>query len=425
MLSPSLAPREVVYERPWLYPKQEHAIFYPTDPEKHLARFSLIEASTKSGKTLGCVLWLFEQALLGKRGQNYWWVAPVYTQAKIAYTRMRDYYPSGTFSSNESDLKLTIVASGAIVWFKTGEKPDNLFGEDVHAAVIDEASRMREEAWHAIRTTLTATRGPARIVGNVKGRKNWFYAMARRAEAGAPELSYHKITASDAVEAGVLVAGEVESARHEMPTQVFRELFEAIPSDDGGNPFGLAAISLCVGPISQDTPVVWGWDLAKHVDWTVGIALDRQNRVCRFERFQLPWDATMSRILLATGSVPALVDSTGVGDPILEMLQKRGPRFEGYGFTQASKQKLMEGLAVAIQGGGLSFPDGPIRRELEDFEYVYTRTGVSYGAPEGFHDDCVCALSLAVMHASRAVVPLVVTKEFTHALDGLTRRRRA
>ena len=37
--------------------------------------------------------------------------------------------------------------------------PDSLYGEDVYGAVIDEASRMKEDAWVAIQSTLTATRG--------------------------------------------------------------------------------------------------------------------------------------------------------------------------------------------------------------------------------------------------------------------------
>jgi hypothetical protein len=41
------------------------------------------------------------------------------------------------------------------------------------------------------------------------------------------------------------------------------------------------------------------------------------------------------------------------------------------------------------------YPDGVIRRELESFEYVYSRTGIRYSAPEGFHDDAVCALAQA------------------------------
>jgi hypothetical protein len=31
---------------------------------------------------------------------------------------------------------------------------------------------MKEDAWTAIQSTLTATRGPVRIIGNVKGKKN-------------------------------------------------------------------------------------------------------------------------------------------------------------------------------------------------------------------------------------------------------------
>jgi len=123
-------------------------------------------------------------------------------------------------------------------------------------------------------------------------------------------------------------------------------------------------------------------------------------RFAALKGFQKPWDDAIGQIIRLTDGCAALVDSTGVGDPILEMLQKKSSRFEGYNFTSASKQKLMEGLAVAIQSHTITFPDGPLRKELENFEYEYTRTGVRYSAPEGFHDDCVCSLSLAVMHNS-------------------------
>src|SRR3954452_20735741 len=74
---------EFDWERADLYPKQEAAIFEPK-------RISVIEASTKSGKTEGCIVWLMEMAMSGKNGANYWWVAPVSTQASIAFGRMRD-----------------------------------------------------------------------------------------------------------------------------------------------------------------------------------------------------------------------------------------------------------------------------------------------------------------------------------------------
>lgn len=387
-----MATTTIRYDRPWLYPKQREGIFCRE-------RYGLIEASTKSGKTVGCMAWLLEHALSGWAGRNYWWVAPVYPQAKIAFRRMKLGLPRSLYQANEGELWIRLI-NGAVIWFKSAEKPDNLYGEDVYAVVLDEATRMREESFHAVRSTLTATRGPLRIIGNVKGRKNWAFKMARRAEAGEPDMHFARITCYDAVQAGVITQAEVEDARRQLPESVFKELYETVPSDEGANPFGMAAIMRCtVGWYSTQPVHVWGIDLAKSVDWTVAIGLDRQGRVSAWERFQKPWNDTIETLRRVIGPRPALIDSTGVGDPILEALQRQtGTNAEGFVFTAQGKQQLMEGLAHAIQSELIRFPSGPIKDELESFEYTYTARGVRYSAPEGMHDDCVCALALAVRH---------------------------
>lgn len=376
------------YVRPWLYQGQKEALFCPE-------RYAICEASTKSGKTLGALVWITEQAMQGKAGRNYWWVAPIFPQAKIAFRRLKRALPQEVYTANESELTVTL-GNGAVIWFKSGENPDSLYGEDVWAAVVDEATRVKEEAWHALRSTLTATNGPVRIIGNVKGRKNWAYAMARRAESGEAGMHYAKITAHDAIQAGVLKPEEIEDAKRHLPESVFRELYLAEPSDDEGNPFGLQAIRQCISPLSIAPAHGYGVDLAKSVDYTVVLGLDNSGCTSHFDRFQMPWQETMGRIEAAVGSTRALIDSTGVGDPIVEALRRKKPNFQGYHFTQPSKQQLMEGLAVAIQNGNVRFPLGQIVSELESFEYEYTRTGVRYAAMEGLHDDCVCALALAV-----------------------------
>ena len=395
---------EIIYERPSLYAAQLNAIFAD-------CRYSVIEASTKAGKTWGCVVWLFEQALLkGKQGRHFWWVAPTYAQAKIAFRRMMLAISGNVAVANESEMSITLL-NGARIWFKTGEKPNALYGEDVFACVIDEASRCREEAWHAIRSTLTATKGPVRIIGNVKGRKNWAYVMARRAQAGAPDMQYHKLTWRDAVAAGIMDLAEVEDARRQLPENVFRELFETEPSDDGGNPFGLDAIRACVvDALSENAVAVWGWDLGKHQDWTVGIGLDAKGTMARLVRFQKPWRETKRLIVEHTKGRPALVDSTGVGDPIVEDLQSSGGAFEGFNFNQRSKQQLMEGLAVAIQSREIGLTEGPVLNELETFEYEFTRTGIRYSAPFGLHDDCVCSLALAKKKLGAKTAPFASSR---------------
>lgn len=402
-------PGDFEYLRPHLYKAQQEAIFDAKDAAGNLARYALIEASTKAGKTAGCMAWLIEQAMInGGENRNFWWIAPVYGQAKIAWRRIKFGLTKGTFTANEQDLWIKLP-NGAVIWFKSGEKPDNLYGEDVYAAVIDEASRVREDSWYALRSTITATNGPVRFIGNVKGRKNWFFSMCRKAQAGEPGYAYRKLTAYDAVDGGILDLAEVESAKRDLPPNVFNELYLAIPSDDGGNPFGLSNIAKCVVPdLSPEKTIAAGIDLAKSHDWTVVIGLDEANgAVTGFERWQSPWRLTIRRITELVEGIPTLVDSTGVGDPVLEELQalRDDHEMEGYVFSSASKQRLMEGLAVAIQSEDVHFPDGPIKAELDNFEFEYTRTGVRYSAPEGYHDDCVMALALAV-EMRRRVAPM-------------------
>ena len=363
------------------------------------ARYTVTEAATKTGKTASHVIWLLEEALKLKANQNVWWVAPVFSQSEIAFNRMRHQVTRrDLFKVNESKLQLTLP-TGAVIQFKSAEKPDNLFGEDVFAAVFDEFTRAREESWFALRSTLTSTHGKCKFIGNVKGKKNWGYKMGQRAKNGEPDYEYHKITAYDAArypELTGMTIQEIDQAKRDLPEYVFNELYLAEANDDAANPFGIDKIRMNVTVMSLDEPICFGVDLAKSTDWTVIIGLDKMGRVSYFERFQKDWQQTQHRVIEVIGKKPAKIDSTGVGDPIVEEIQRLCPRAEGIKFTNQSKQQLMEGLAVAIQKGDVRYPQGMIVDELEQFEFHYSNFAVKYSAPQGVHDDCVCALALAV-----------------------------
>ena len=73
-------------------------------------RFTVVEASTKTGKTASHIVWLFEQAIKGEEGQEFWWVAPVYRQAEIAYKRMkRQISDKSIFTGNASKLIIKFI----------------------------------------------------------------------------------------------------------------------------------------------------------------------------------------------------------------------------------------------------------------------------------------------------------------------------
>lgn len=384
---------------PYLYPKQRAMVYDP-------ARLVVAACSTKSGKTIACLTWLMDLALSDAEGKTYLWIAPIFPQAEIAFTRLERRMLKAdpqkrVWDSNKSKMWVRLGASRIV--FKGSDDPDSIYGADYAAAVIDEASRCREEAFFAVRSTLTATRGPIRIIGNVKGRKNWAYQLGQRAKAGEAGMAYHTLTAMDAVDGGVLTEQDVSDAKRDLPDAVFKELYFNEPTEDGSNPFGMQHIAACVAPESDEPPVVFGVDLAKKVDWTVCIGLDASGCVADFDRWQgVDWSDTEDRICGTIGTVPALVDETGLGGPVMDRLRRRGADVEGFTFTPRSKQELLAQLAVAIQQGRVRFPDGPIRAELESMEYEHTASGVRYASPDGSHDDCVMGLALAVRKQDKA-----------------------
>jgi hypothetical protein len=92
---------------------------------------------------------------------------------------------------------------------------------------------------------------------------------------------------------------------------------------------------------------------------------------------------------------PAAIDSTGVGDPVVEKIQRSCPKVLGVKFTSTNKQQMMEQLTGDVHSGLIGFPEGIIADEMRNFEFEYTATGMKYSAPSGLHDDAVCALALA------------------------------
>lgn len=401
----------MIVQLPQLYGPQHDAFFGDF-------LIGVCEATTKGGKTVGALTWQISEILKDTLKLNHWWLAPWYQTTNIAYTRAKRMLTredgSTVFEKCNDSERWIMFRNGSKWWFKSAEKPDTLYGEDVGSAVLDEFTRMREESFHAVLSTLTATHGKLRAIGNVKGR-GWGYTLAREAERGTDGMVYTKITADDAIAHGVLDREHVEFMRRRYPHNVFRELYYCEPSDDGGNPFGVQAIEECVGEASTEPTVAYGVDLAKSTDYTAVIGFDRNRRWTFVDHFQMDWRSTKQRLVSLIGKTPAMVDATGVGSPVVEDLQAECPNVEGFVFTQTSKQLLMENVRNFIQDRACTIPDGVWKSEMMSFEYQETRTGVRYSAPDRLHDDCVMAIGLGLKAVADlpTFAPIFVSKPAT------------
>jgi hypothetical protein len=295
------------------------------------SRFTIITASTKVGKTFSCIWWLFEQAHLptAKEGFNYWWIAPTYSQAQIAFNRMkRKVNKSKAYTVNKNEL-IIYCPNGAEIHFKTASDPDNLYGEDVHALVFDECGRASEEAWFALRSTITATNAPAKLIGNFGGASNWVTKLVERTKDD-PNYSFHKITAYDAVDAGILSLEEVEQAKRDLPEEVFKSLYLAeggndesrliqdeslkkLPYNDGAD--GIKYLTGDIARFGADKTVLFVWSGLKVIDWVVIDKSSLTDVASQIQLLRTKYNINLQNIIL---------DENGIGGGVIDMIGCRG-----------------------------------------------------------------------------------------------------
>lgn len=293
------------------------------------SRFTITEASTKAGKTYSHIIWLYGKAHENPNSENrnFWWVAPVYNQAKIAFKRLRSYLArTGIYKFNESNL-IIYCPNGAEMHFKSAEKPDNLYGEDVYAAVFDEAPRARPESWYALRSTLSSTEAPCKLIGNFGGISNWVHKLKLKASED-PEYSYFRVTCWDAIKAGILSEKEVLQAKKDLPAKIFKELYEAEPSEDEGQLIsnesiiklfsnthiesGIKYITADIARLGSDKTTVFVWDGFRVID-VISKDVTRVNESVDIINDQKrKWNVNTSNII---------VDEDGVGGGVVDYLK--------------------------------------------------------------------------------------------------------
>ena len=380
-------------------------------------RFNALECGRRFGKsTLGENL-LIEPAL---EGFPTAWFSPTNKFATPQWESVVDLVKPITKSIDRTERRIQLITGGQIDFWSL-DHPDAGRGRKYKRAIIDEAALVRGfgKAWEeSIRPTLTDLLGDAWFFFTPKGR-NYAHQLYEKGQDtdNADWMSWRMGTIANPY----ISPDEIADAQRQLPEHVFNQEYLGIPADDGGNPFGIDAIRLCVQPLSTEPPAVFGVDLAKSQDFTWVIGLDRSGNVCVSERWQSDWRQTRERVLQLIGNYPALIDSTGVGDPIVEDMQRTNAVVESFKFTSQSKQQIMEGLASSIQQGQIGFPEGQLVSELESFGYEFTNFGVRYSAPAGLNDDGVCALALA-NHKLRAFVPFALGKGETRNAAEVGRR---
>jgi phage terminase large subunit-like protein len=199
-------------------------------------------------------------------------------------------------------------------------------------------------------------------------------------------------------------------AKDRMPERTYRQEWLAEFIEDGGIVFrhiDQAATAIPQESAQAGHQYVFGVDFGRLEDYTVVSVIDVTDRaLVHIDRFNtIDWTLQVGRIAaLYDRFQPTTIvaERNSMGDPVINMLYERDLPVLPFTTTNATKQTIIDGLALAFEQSQIRIlKDNVLINELQAYEATQLPSGlVRYGAPSGSHDDCVMSLALAWHGAS-------------------------
>jgi hypothetical protein len=368
------------------------------------ARDIVICAGRRWGKSQVCA-YVALKALLKPR-QKIWIVAPTYDLSNKVFDWVVKWLvlamPEGHGDISYRPFPKIKLLNGSVLEGKSTENPAGLLGEELDLLIVDECSRVPKRVYESyLYPTTTSRKGRTFFISTPFG-QNWFYYKWQEAKGKEDGESFH-FTSKDNP---YLPIEEWERAKERLPEQIFKQEYEASFMPDAASVFrGIKDIVRddSLRDVVAGHNYIIGVDLGKHNDFTVLTVIDSTNNHTvywdRFNKIEYPFQkARIKATAKRYNNARIFIDSTSLGEPIYEDLQRDGMFVDDYKFTNKSKKELIEKLSIFIEQKFIILPPiSDLLDEVESFGYRMTDAGnVIYAAPQGLHDDCVFSLALAV-----------------------------
>ena len=357
------------------------------------------------GKTFLAINILLKWAL-EDNNSTLMFVSPVYSQAKKVFAELSEIIADTglTKSVNKSELTIQFI-NGSTLYFRSGEREDTLRGYTLDYLIIDEAGYIKENVWKTVLRPTTLVKGKKVLfISTPKGR-NWFYEVAMRGMGD--EYPQYRTFQASSFDTPYISYEELEEAKLSLPEPVYRQEIMAEFIDDGGEVFGNIKESCVMGhypPQVAGERYYAGLDFGRQNDYTVLTILNSNGEVVEhYRERQKSWELIVSEIVvkLRKWKPVCYAEVNSIGDVLFENIKKQYPGIQPFVTNNESKQNMIEDLIMGMNESKLRLPTEELNkdlyRELTSFTYEYSpkTRRVKYGAPSGFHDDCIISLALS------------------------------
>lgn len=364
-------------------------------------KYHIVACGRQVGKTMLAMNLMLYWAI-NKPGSRIMFVSPIYQQSarvhKQLYAAIADsgIVASNNFSSNEIAFK-----TGSTIIFRSAERYDNMRGEAVTFAVLDEFAFMKEEAWtEAIRATVLVHGRKVLFLSTPKG-KTLFYNLFLMGQS-EDHKEYKSYTASS-YDTPFIDPSEIDEAKRTLPEAVFRQEYLAEFIDSGGEVF----TDIDKNCFSQWTkgvgPYYAACDIGRAQDYTVMTVMDRNGLIVEmYRKNNAEWSTMVNEMVEVAKkwNATVMVEENGVGSPIFSSIKEQWQNTHPFITSSKSKNEIIEGMILDINEGTIKMPSKELfpalYSEMSIFTYEYNpkTRNIRYTHPPSAHDDTIIATAI-------------------------------
>ena len=374
------------------------------DDVKHL----VLVYSRQCGKTVLAEILLIEQ--LFKKNSFSAYISPTFQLGRKVFKEICQLLENSGVIKKANATTLTIESTyGATLQFFSAEAYTAIRGTTVSGIlIIDEAAYIKdvlpngENFWGNVVMPLTKARHPLVVmISTPCGKRGFFYDFYLKAVAG--EKGVFQLTRT-IYDDDLISEEEIEGIKKSVPPLAFEQEFLTRFLDNALTVF--PNFESCFDIENFSGGKCWcGIDPSSvGEDNTILTFINERNEVKQY-KIDGTLDAKYSQIAKLINKynpVSTYIESNSIGEVMANEIRKqlvRKANFKTFATTNESKKDYISLIAVAIANGDIHFErdNRLLYSEICTYTFKLTKTGnVTYAARDGFHDDTVSSLGIAL-----------------------------
>jgi hypothetical protein len=293
------------------------------------------------------------------------------------------------------------LTNGSILQMVGADNIDRIVGTNPVGCVFSEYSLMKPEVWELISPILVENGGWAVFIFTPRGRNHAFNLL----EAAKNDPDWH-VEILPVSKTKALSEDQIRKAKLGMTHERYLQEYECDFTQNATSVFkNVRSRTYPMHEWTENPSGVYqiGVDLAKTSDYSVITPFDLTTfRVAPQDSFnQIDYTLQKTKIEAAYhrfGRGRVIMDSTGVGVPIVDDLLNKGINVAPFTFTHNSRNELIINLQILLEQGKVIIPDDEeLIKQLEACVWDVMDSGRTKAVvPEPMHDDRLMSLALAV-----------------------------